>query len=134
WVAKNERLWPKISAYVNVDNGTGAIRGIFAQSNNEVIPVFEQLLAPFRGVGVVTVDPGNTGGTDHLSFDRVGVPGFQFVQDPIEYSIRTHHTDVDTFERLAEDDLKHNAVVVAALVYHLAMRDEMLPRKPVSAN
>lgn len=129
WVEQNEDLWPKISAYVNVDNGTGAIRGIFAQSNPHVVPIFEQLLAPFRNDGVVTVNPGNTSGTDHLSFDRAGVPGFQFVQDPIEYSIRTHHTDVDTFERLVEDDLMHNAVVVAALVYHLAMRDEMLPRK-----
>lgn len=132
WVAQNEELWSKISAYLNVDNGTGAIRGIFAQSNPDVIPVFEQLLAPFRDLGVVTVDPGNTGGTDHLSFDRVGIPGFQFVQDPIEYSIRTHHTDADTFERLVEDDLKRNAVIVAALAYHLAMRDEMLPRKPVT--
>lgn len=133
WVENNEQLWPKVSAYLNVDNGTGAIRGIFAQSNPDVVAIFEQLLAPFRDAGVVTVNPGNTGGTDHLSFDRNGIPGFQFVQDPIEYSIRTHHTDADTFERLVEDDLKHNAVVVAALIYHLAMRDEMLPRKPVAA-
>lgn len=134
WVENNEELWSQISAYLNVDNGTGAIRGIFAQSNPDVIPVFEQLLAPFRQFGVVTVNPGDTGGTDHLNFDRAGVPGFQFVQDPIEYSIRTHHTDVDTFERLVEDDLRHNAVIVAALAYHLAMRDEMLPRKPVSVD
>ncbi|MGD2216499.1 MAG: M20/M25/M40 family metallo-hydrolase [Gemmatimonadales bacterium] len=130
WVQNHEELWPKISAYVNVDNGTGRIRGIWDQVNEAAIPVFEQILWPFRDLGVVAVKHGNTGGTDHLSFDRVGIPGFNFIQDPIEYSSRTHHTFADRYERLVIDDLKQAAVVVAATVYHLATRDEMMPRKP----
>ena len=122
----------KISAYVNVDNGTGKIRGIWNQSNEAVVPIFEQILSPFRDLGVVAVRHGNTGGTDHLSFDRAGVPGFDFIQDPIEYGSRTHHTDADTYERLLLDDLKQAAVVVAYTVYHLANRDEMMPRKPAT--
>ncbi len=133
WVEKNEQLWPKISAYVNVDNGTGRIRGIWDQGNEAAIPVFESILWPFEDLGVVAVRHGNTGGTDHLSFDRAGIPGFNFIQDPIEYSTRTHHTRADRFERLLIDDLKQAAVVVAATVYHLAMRDEMVPRKAGSA-
>jgi hypothetical protein len=130
WVQNHEALWPRISAYVNVDNGTGRIRGVWDQMNEEAIPVFEQILWPFRDLGVVAVRHGNTGGTDHLSFDRVGIPGFNFIQDPIEYSSRIHHTFADRYERLVIDDLKQAAVVVAATVYHLAMRDEMMPRKP----
>ncbi len=130
WVEKHEALWPKISAYVNVDNGTGRIRGIWDQGNEAAIPVFESILWPFEDLGVVAVRHGNTGGTDHLSFDRVGIPGFNFIQDPIEYSTRTHHTRADRFERLVIDDLKQAAVVVAATVYHLAVREEMMPRKP----
>jgi carboxypeptidase Q len=120
---------PKISAYVNLDNGTGKIRGIWSQSNSAVVPIFEQILSPFRDLGVLAVRDGNTGGTDHQSFDRVGVPGFNFIQDPIEYSIRTHHSNVDTYERLVIDDLKQAATVVAWTVYHIANRDEMMPRK-----
>ena len=120
---------PKISAYVNLDNGTGKIRGIWSQSNSAVVPIFEQILSPFRDLGVLAVRDGNTGGTDHLSFDRVGVPGFNFIQDPIEYSIRTHHSNVDTYERLVIDDLKQAATVVAWTVFHIANRDEMMPRK-----
>ena len=130
WVENHKELWPKISAYVNVDNGTGKLRGIWNQSNEKATPVFEQLLWPFRDLGVVAVRHGNTGGTDHLSFDRVGIPGFNFIQDPIEYSIRTHHSNVDTYDHLLIDDLKQAAVVVASTVYALAMRDEMVPRKP----
>ncbi|UCF18167.1 MAG: M20/M25/M40 family metallo-hydrolase [Gemmatimonadota bacterium] len=130
WVQNHEDLWPRISAYVNVDNGTGRVRGIWDQENEAVIPLFEQILWPFRDLGVVAVKHGNTGGTDHLSFDRQGIPGFNFIQDPIEYSTRTHHTFADRYERLVIDDLKQAAVVVAATVYHLAMRDEMVPRKP----
>jgi hypothetical protein len=120
---------PKISAYVNLDNGTGKIRGIWSQSNSAVVPIFQQILSPFRDMGVLAVRDGNTGGTDHLSFDRVGVPGFNFIQDPIEYSIRTHHSNVDTYERLVIEDLKQAATVVAWTVYHIANRDEMMPRK-----
>jgi len=133
YVENHPELHDRISAYLNVDNGTGRIRGIYTQMNEDVIPIFEQLLAPFRDMDVVAVKHANTGGTDHLSFDRVGIPGFQFVQDPIEYSIRSHHSHVDTFERLVIEDLQQAAVVVAALAYHIAMRDEMLPRKTAAA-
>jgi Zn-dependent M28 family amino/carboxypeptidase len=135
WVANNPDLHDQISAYVNVDNGTGRVRGIWNQSNPAATPVFEQILWPFRDLGVVAVRDGNTGGTDHLAFDRVGIPGFNFIQDPIEYGINTHHTELDTFDHLVLEDLKQAAVVVASTVYHLANRDEMMPRKappPVS--
>ena len=130
WVENNKDLWAQISAYVNVDNGTGRIRGVWDQMNEAAIPVFEQILWPFTDLGVVAVKHGNTGGTDHLAFDRVGIPGFNFIQDPIEYSTRTHHTFADRYERLVIEDLQQAAVVVAATVYQLAMRDEMMPRKP----
>jgi carboxypeptidase Q len=129
YVANHTELHDKISAYVNVDNGSGRIRGIWDQSNEKAIPVFEQLLWPFRDLGVVAVRHGNTGGTDHLSFDAAGIPGFNFIQDPIEYGILTHHTDLDTYDHLVIDDLKQAAVVVASTVYALAMREEMMPRK-----
>jgi carboxypeptidase Q len=134
WVQNHRDLHPKISAYLNVDNGTGRLRGIWNQSNVAATPIFEQLLWPFRDLGVVAVRHGNTGSTDHMAFDAVGIPGFNFIQDPIEYSIRTHHASADTFERLLIEDLKQAAVVVASTAYHLAMRDEMVPRKapPVS--
>jgi hypothetical protein len=133
WVKNHQAELARVSAYVNIDNGTGRVRGIWNQSNDAVVPIFEQILAPFRDLGVVAVRRGNTGGTDHLSFDRAGVPGFNFIQDPIEYSTRTHHTEADTYERLLLDDLKQAATVVAYTVYHLAMRDEMMPRKPAAA-
>jgi carboxypeptidase Q len=129
WVEKHPELHARISAYVNVDNGTGKLRGIWTQSNAAVIPIFEQLLWPFRDLGVVAVKHGNTGGTDHLSFDRAGIPGFNFIQDPIAYGTMTHHTELDVYDHLEIDDLKQAATVVAATVYHLAMRDEMVPRK-----
>ncbi|GMV05129.1 MAG: hypothetical protein AMXMBFR53_14080 [Gemmatimonadota bacterium] len=135
WVRNNPQLHDRISAYVNVDNGTGRLRGIWDQSNEKAIPVFEQILWPFRDLGVVAVRHGNTGGTDHLAFDAAGIPGFNFIQDPIEYGINSHHTELDTFDHLVLDDLKQAAVVVAATVYALAMREEMMPRKagrPVS--
>jgi hypothetical protein len=129
WVENHQDLHDRISAYVNVDNGTGKVRGIWDQMNEQAIPIFEQLLWPFHDLGVVAVKHGNTGGTDHLAFDRAGIPGFNFIQDPIEYGVRTHHTYIDTYDNLMLDDLKQAAVVVAATVYHLAMRDEMVPRK-----
>jgi carboxypeptidase Q len=129
WVAKHPELHGKISAYLNVDNGTGRIRGIWNQSNARAVGIFEQILGPVRDLGVVAVRRGDTGGTDHLAFDDVGIPGFNFIQDPMEYGFWTHHTDLDTFDHLALDDLKQAAVVVAATAYHLAMRDEMMPRK-----
>jgi len=131
WVEMHPEMHPKISAYLNVDNGSGRLRGIWDQSNEAAIPVFEQILWPFRDLGVVAVKHGNTGGTDHLSFDAAGIPGFNFIQDPIDYGTFTHHTAADTYERLVIDDLKQAAVVVAATAYELAMRDEMMPRKPM---
>lgn len=133
WVRNHAAELSKISAYVNVDNGTGRLRGIWNQSNDAVVPIFQQILGPFQDLGVVVVRRGNTGGTDHLAFDAAGVPGFNFIQDPIEYDTRTHHTDADSYERLVLDDLKQAAAVVAYTVYHLAMRDEMMPRKPAPA-
>jgi carboxypeptidase Q len=133
WVQNNRALHPQISAYLNVDNGTGRLRGIWNQGNVAATPVFEQILWPFRDIGVVAVRHGNTGSTDHMAFDAVGIPGFNFIQDPMEYFNRTHHSSADTFERLVIDDLKQAAVVVASTAYHLAMRDEMVPRKPAPA-
>jgi hypothetical protein len=130
WVRAHRAEMPAISAYLNVDNGTGRLRGVYAQLNRAAIPVFEQILAPFRDLGVVASRIDSTGGTDHLSFDAAGVPGFQFIQDPIEYDTRTHHSQVDTYERLVMDDLRQAATIVAWSVYTIANRDEMMPRKP----
>jgi hypothetical protein len=120
-----------ISAYFNVDNGTGKIRGIYTQGNAAVDPIFEQWMAPLKDLGVTTITNRNTGGTDHLSFDAVGIPGFQFIQDPMDYETRTHHSNMDTHERLQAADLKQIAVVEAIFVYNAAMRDQMIPRKPL---
>ena len=121
----------KISAYFNVDNGTGKIRGIYLQENAAVAPIFETWMKPFKDLGMTAISMRNTGGTDHLSFDAAGIPGFQFIQDPIEYETRTHHSNMDVYDRLLPDDLKQIAVIVASFVYDAAMRDQMLPRKPI---
>jgi carboxypeptidase Q len=126
--------WSKVSAYFNFDNGGGKIRGIYAQDNAAVRPIFDAWLEPFRDLGANTVSLRNTGGTDHLSFDAVGVPGFQFIQDPLEYGSRTHHSNMDVYERLQTDDMKQAAVLMAAFVYNAAMRDGMIPRKPLPAD
>jgi hypothetical protein len=120
-----------ISAYFNVDNGTGRIRGIYTQGNVAVGSIFEQWMAPLKDLGVTTISNRNTGGTDHLSFDAVGIPGFQFIQDPMDYGTRTHHSNMDTYERLQPADLKQMAVVEAIFVYNAAMREQMIPRKPL---
>ncbi len=121
----------KVSAYFNVDNGTGAIRGIYLQGNEAISPIFEAWMAPFENLGMTTLSIRNTGGTDHLAFDAVGLPGFQFIQDPVEYSTRTHHSSMDVYERVQAEDMMKNAVIVASFVYHTANRDELLPRKPM---
>jgi carboxypeptidase Q len=121
----------KVSAYFNVDNGTGKIRGIYLQENEAVAPIFEQWMRPFKDLGMTTLTMRNTGGTDHQSFDAVGIPGFQFIQDPIEYDTRTHHSNMDVYDRLQPEDLKQISVIVAGFVYDAAMRDQMLPRKPI---
>jgi len=121
----------KLSAYFNVDNGTGAIRGVYMQGNTAINPIFEGFMAPLKSLGMTTLSPRSVGGTDHLAFDNAGLPGFQFIQDPIEYDSRTHHSDQDTFERLIGEDLTRNAAIVASFVYLTANRDEPLPRKPL---
>src|SRR5205814_4472998 len=119
----------------NLDNGTGRIRGIYLQGNDAVRPIFRQWLSSFRDIpnqyqwNAQTITISNTGGTDHQSFDRIGLPGFQFIQDPIEYDTRTHHTNMDTYDHLIPEDMKQIATIVAAFVYDAAMRDEKLPRK-----
>lgn len=120
-----------ISAYFNVDNGTGKIRGIYTQGNAAVAPIFAQWIAPLKDLGVTTLTMRNTGGTDHLSFDAVGIPGFQFIQDDLDYESRTHHSNQDVVERLQPSDLKQIATVEAIFVYNAAMRDQMIPRKPL---
>ena len=120
-----------ISAYFNVDNGTGRIRGIYTQGNTAVDSIFAQWMAPLKDLDVTTVSNRNTGGTDHLSFDAVGIPGFQFIQDPMDYATRTHHSNMDTYEHLQPSDLKQIAVVEAIFVYNAAMREQMIPRKPL---
>jgi carboxypeptidase Q len=121
----------KISAYFNLDNGTGKIRGIYLQQNAAEGPIFEQWIEPLKDLGVGTITMRNTGGTDHEAFDSVGIPGFQFIQDSLDYGSRTHHSNMDTYERLQPDDLAQAATVEAIFVYNTAMRDQMLPRKPL---
>jgi len=133
YVKKHASELGQISAYLNVDNGTGKLRGIWDQMDSLAIPIFQQIFAPFHDLGLVVVRHGNTGGTDHLSFVAAGVPGFNYIQDPIEYGFRTHHSNVDTYERLQIDDLKQAATVVAWTVYELANRDDMMPKGPVPA-
>jgi Zn-dependent M28 family amino/carboxypeptidase len=125
----------KLAAYFNLDNGTGRIRGIYLQENAATKPVFESWMEAVKDLGATRVSMRNTGGTDHQAFDSVGLPGFQFIQDPIEYSngsfFGTHHTDMDTYDRLQREDLMQAAVVIATFAYTAASRDELLPRKPL---
>lgn len=121
--------YEKVSVYYNLDNGTGKIRGIYAQGNEAVLPIFNQWLNHFKDFGAGSATIINTGGTDHDSFDAVGIPAFQFIQDPIEYSNKTHHTTSDTYDHLLPEDLKQSAMIVAAFVYQSAQRNELLPRR-----
>jgi hypothetical protein len=121
----------RLSGYFNVDNGTGRIRGVYLQGNEAVAPIFQRWMEPFRNLGMTTLTIRNTGGTDHLSYDAVGLPGFQFIQDPVEYGTRTHHSNMDLYERIQPFDMMENAVIVATFVYQTANRDEKLPRKPL---
>ncbi len=123
--------YDKLSAYYNLDNGTGKIRGVYLQGNSAVKPLFEAWLQPFHDLGAKTLTIANTGGTDHLSYDRIGLPGFQFIQDEIEYSTRTHHSNQDSFDRLQADDMKQASTIMAAFVYQTAMMDGKIPRKPM---
>jgi len=121
----------KISGYFNVDNGTGKILGVYLQENVAEAPIFQQWIEPLKDLGVTTISVRNTEGTDHESFDAVGIPGFQFIQDKLDYGTRTHHSNMDTYERLQPGDLAQAATVEAIFVYNTAMRDQMLPRKPL---
>jgi carboxypeptidase Q len=121
----------KVSVYFNIDNGTGKIRGVYLQENAAVEPIFSAWMKPFHDLGMDTLTMRNTGGTDHLPFDATGIPGFQFIQDPIEYDTRTHHSNMDVYDRLQPEDLKQMAVIVASFVYMAAQRDQMFPRKPI---
>ncbi|MET0553976.1 MAG: M20/M25/M40 family metallo-hydrolase [Vicinamibacteria bacterium] len=123
----------KLSAYFNIDNGTGRLRGIYAQENAAVVPIFKAWLEPLADLGATTVTSRDTGSTDHVPFDEVGLPGFQFIQDQADYSTRTHHTNLDVFDRLQKEDLMQASVVLASFLYQAAMRDEPLPRKPLTA-
>lgn len=122
----------KIAGYFNLDNGTGKIRGVYQQGNDKVTNVFRTWLDAFKDLGATTLTLQNTGGTDHLSFDRVGIPGFQFIQDPLAYDSRTHHSNMDNWDHLSGDDLKQAATIVASFVWHTAQRNEQLPRKEMT--
>jgi carboxypeptidase Q len=121
----------KLAGYFNVDNGTGVIRGVYLQGNEAVAPIFQAWMEPLKNLGMTTLTIRNTTGTDHLSYDAVGLPGFQFVQDEVEYDTRTHHSNMDLYERVQSSDMMRNAVIVAAFAYNTANRDEKLPRKPL---
>ena len=121
----------KLSVYLNMDNGGGAFRGVYLQGNEAAAPVFEAWMKPFHNFGMQTLSIRNTGGTDHQAFDAVGLPGFQFIQDPLEYSSRTHHTNLDVYERAIPQDLMQNAIVIASFAYQAANRDALFPRKPL---
>ncbi len=123
--------YEKLSVYFNLDNGTGKIRGIYAQGNEAAVPLFKQWLAPFADLDAKTISMSNTGSTDHISFDAIGLPGFQFIQDPIEYSSRTHHSNEDVYDRIQADDLKQASTIMAAFVWNAANMDDRFPRKPL---
>ena len=122
--------WETLDAYYNLDNGTGKVRGVYTQENWAIGPIFKQWIAPLADLGVTTISYRNTGGTDHLSFDAVGLPGFQYIQDPMDYDTRTHHSDMDTYDRLHALDLEQAAVVEAIFLYNTSEREAMIPRKP----
>ena len=124
--------YEKFSVYFNIDNGTGALRGIYLQGNDAAAPVFREWMEPFRSLGMTTVTIRNTGGTDHQAFDAVGLPGFQFIQDEVEYSTMTHHTNLDYYERLQPGDVRKMATIAAGFAYFAANRDEKMPRKPLT--
>jgi hypothetical protein len=121
----------KLAGYFNVDNGSGKIRGVYLQGNDAMRPVFEAWFKPFQDLGAGTISIRNTGGTDHQNFDAVGLPGFQFIQDGLEYNSRTHHSNMDVYDRVQRADMAQMAAIVASFVYNAATRDELLPREPL---
>jgi carboxypeptidase Q len=125
--AEHERF----AGYFNLDNGSGKIRGVNLQGNDAMRPIFEKWFEPFKDLGAGTIALRNTGGTDHLSFDAVGLPGFQYIQDPLDYATRTHHSNMDVYDRIQATDLEQAAAIIASMVYNTATRAEKLPRKPL---
>jgi carboxypeptidase Q len=121
----------KLDAYLNLDNGSGKIRGVYLQGNDAARPIFQQIIGPFQDMGVTTISLQNTGGTDHLSFDAVGLPGFQFIQDGLDYFSTTHHSNMDTYSHAVAEDLMQASAVIATAVYEIANREERFPRKPL---
>jgi Zn-dependent M28 family amino/carboxypeptidase len=119
----------RLSGYFNLDNGSGRIRGVYLQGHDAMRPLFEQWLAPFRDLGAATISIRNTGGTDHLSFNAVGLPGFQFIQDPLDYGTITHHSTMDTYDHAVPADLMQASAIIAGVVYCAANREEKLPRR-----
>ncbi len=130
----SSREYEQISAYYNLDNGTGKVRGVYLEGNEAVRPLFRAWLAPFAEDGAATLSPRATGGTDHMSFDAIGLPGFQFIQDPIEYHTRTHHSNQDVYDRLQAEDLKQASIIMATFLYETAQRDDLMPRKALPEN
>ncbi|HEY4531417.1 MAG TPA: M20/M25/M40 family metallo-hydrolase [Luteimonas sp.] len=128
---RRTRDYDRFSVYFNMDNGSGRFRGIYAQENLAAMPIFKAWLEPFHDVGATTVATRNTGSTDHIAFDRVGLPGFQFIQDRLDYFTNVHHTHLDTWDHAEPEDLKQAAAIVASFAYHATMREERMPRKPV---
>jgi hypothetical protein len=122
-----------LSAYFNMDNGTGAIRGVYLEGNDAIRPIFRAWMEPLESLGMTTLSMRGTGGTDHLRFDEVGLPGFQFIQDPVEYGTHSHHTQMDLYDRVQAEDLMKNAAIIATFVYHAANRDALLPRQALPA-
>ena len=123
--------YEKLQAYFNLDNGGGKIRGVYLQGNDMLRPIFEAWLAPFKDYGASTLTIRNTGSTDHVSFNALGLPGFQFIQDPLEYFSTTHHSNMDVFDYVPKSDMMQASAILASFVYNAATRDEMLPRKPL---
>jgi len=127
--AKPAPDYDRLAAYFNVDNGAGRIRGIYLHGNERARPIFEAWLAPFADLEATTITINNAFGVDALAFDQAGLPGFQFIQDPLDYDSRTHHSNMDVFDRLPADDMRRNAVILASMVYLASMRDQPLPRE-----
>jgi len=128
---KTTKEWETLDAYYNLDNGSGKVRGVYTQGNFAIAPIFAQWIAPLKDLGVTTITNRNTGGTDHLAYDAVGLPGFQYIQDELDYETRTHHSNVDTVEHIKEADLQQAAVVEAIFLYNTSEREAMMPRKPL---
>jgi hypothetical protein len=122
----------KVAGYFNLDNGTGKIRGVYLQGNDAAAPIFRAWLQPFKDLDASTLSMSNTGGTDHLAFDGVGIPGFQFIQEPMAYGTRTHHSNMDNYDHLNGEDLKQAATIIASFVWNTSQRDQKLPRKPLN--